>query len=37
MNPKESGEFIVKHAKFVKVNDEGIESLAKEVIIQHRK
>lgn len=31
MNPKESAEFIVKHAKSVKVNDAGIENLAKEV------
>lgn len=31
MSPAESGEFIVKNAKFVKVHEHGIKSLAKEV------
>lgn len=31
MSPAESGEFIVKNAKFVKVHEEGIKHLAKEV------
>ncbi|XP_055630975.1 queuosine salvage protein [Toxorhynchites rutilus septentrionalis] len=32
LSPAESGEFIVKNAKFLKVNEDGIRSLVKEVI-----
>lgn len=31
LGPRESGEYIVKHAKYVSVNSEGIDKLVKEV------
>lgn len=31
LNPKKSGEFVVKHAKFIKVNQTGIQNLVNEV------
>lgn len=31
LNPKDSGEFIVKNAQYLEVHEEGIEELAKEV------
>jgi hypothetical protein len=32
LNPKESGEFIVKHAKYLEVNELGIKNLANQII-----
>ncbi|XP_058464891.1 queuosine 5'-phosphate N-glycosylase/hydrolase [Malaya genurostris] len=32
LSPAESGEFIVKNAKFLKINEQGIKTLVKEVI-----
>lgn len=31
LNPKESGEFIVKNAKYLSIDDNGIRNLLKEV------
>lgn len=31
--PKESGDFIVKHAQYVRVHDEGVMNLSKKVRI----
>lgn len=36
LSPRESGEFIVKNADYVKINDDGIDKLKSE-IIQHLK
>lgn len=33
LNPKESGEFIVKHAKYITIHQDGIDSLASKVRI----
>jgi hypothetical protein len=31
LTPKETGEFVVKHAKYIQVKEEGIETLTKEI------
>ena len=32
LNPKLSGEFIVKNAKYLTVSDDGVENLVKQII-----
>lgn len=31
LSPRESGNFVVKHAKYLQVNNEGIDNLSKQV------
>lgn len=33
LSPKDSGDFIVKHSKFVSISDDGIQNLVDEVNI----
>ncbi|CAO1442906.1 unnamed protein product [Diamesa hyperborea] len=32
LSPRESGNFVVKHAKYLQVNDEGIDNLSKQIV-----
>ena len=31
LSPRDAGNFVVKHAKYLQVNDEGIDKLSKQV------